>query len=151
MIMWCRVFTEPRCSWIHGWNPSISLQHFQPRHDSYFFLTGSVLSWHKHWESSEEQAAQLWMAMVEQVLFLQNYDGLYPTKIFFFPTPNRDVQIRGKTLLRYFLFTWCIFKEGCFGLGSLFLYQPQFCNWQHADCCRGVPLCNPQDIIYMYV
>lgn len=84
------VFIEPNNPWfcgagylqslvaylIHSLNPSISLQHFQPRHDSYFLPTGSVLSLHKHPESSEEQTAQLWIAVVKQILFLQSYGGL---------------------------------------------------------------------------
>lgn len=84
------VFIEPNNPWFCGtgylWSlaacliniliPSISLQHLQPRHDSYFLPTGSVLSLHKHPESSEEQTAQFWMAVVEQFLFLQNYGDL---------------------------------------------------------------------------
>lgn len=81
MIMWHRVFAEPSCSLFDSLHPSISLQHLQPRHDSYFFPAGSVLLWHKHPESSEEQAAQLWMAMLKQILFLKNYDSL-PEYIF---------------------------------------------------------------------
>lgn len=84
------VFIEPNNPWfcgaeylqslaaclIRSLNPRISLQHLQPRHDSYFLPTGSVLSLHKHPETSEEQAAQLWMAVVEQNLFLQSYGSL---------------------------------------------------------------------------
>lgn len=106
--MYIEVVTEPNNPWfcgagylpsliaclIHGLNPSISLQHLQPRHDSYFLPTGSVLSLHKHPESSEEQTAQFWMAMVEQILFLQNNGGL--GKIILFYPKKECANKRGK-------------------------------------------------------